>query len=415
MDKPHKPKGKGPYKRGDVYYIDVRWKGIPRIQVSTGTTNKKRAEAMLSMLHELRDRGRRDILGLVASKRLTLAELREGYSDLAALNDRVMRASSDRLGPLVEEWRKWLASPGALSHRTRKPYAPQTQRRYEHSWKRFFALLPKGRESLLADINKGFIADYWQLRIKEGVRGSTVNRDMVALESFWHWLEEEREMKVERFRLKKAKEPPGRERWLSTSEIELLEATVEQEWWPLFALLIYTGLRVGEAQGLRWQDVNFDASIINVHSRWRSLKTETSSRDLPIDPDLAPILRRHEETVPNGHGDLVFPGVLSEYHAAYRAFKRAIRRMKVPAATVHDLRHTYGVHAAQGGVPLPRLQYFMGHASPAMTMRYMKHAPQNYFAEDAAKVADSIKGRLAQRGRLALVKDRQAEDKKQTA
>jgi len=39
-----------------------------------------------------------------------------------------------------------------------------------------------------------------------------------------------------------------------------------------------------------------------------------------------------------------------------------------------------------------RLQKLLGHASPHMTLRYMKHAPESYFAEDAAKVAASISG-----------------------
>ena len=65
---------------------------------------------------------------------------------------------------------------------------------------------------------------------------------------------------------------------------------------------------------------------------------------------------------------------------------------KIARATIHDLRHTFGVHCAQAGVPLPRLQKLMGHASPVMTMRYMKHAPESYFAEDAARVAASLQG-----------------------
>lgn len=59
---------------------------------------------------------------------------------------------------------------------------------------------------------------------------------------------------------------------------------------------------------------------------------------------------------------------------------------------LHDLRHTFGVHCAQAGVPIVRLQKLLGHASPHMTLRYMKHAPESYFQEDAAKVAASISG-----------------------
>lgn len=80
------------------------------------------------------------------------------------------------------------------------------------------------------------------------------------------------------------------------------------------------------------------------------------------------------------------------YQRAYKAFQRAVTAAKIAPTTVHDLRHTFGVHCAQAGVPLPRLQKLLGHASPTMTMRYMKHAPEAYFAEDAARVAASMCG-----------------------
>ena len=62
------------------------------------------------------------------------------------------------------------------------------------------------------------------------------------------------------------------------------------------------------------------------------------------------------------------------------------------SVTLHDLRHTFAVHAAQAGVPIPRIQKLLGHATVAMAMRYMNHAPEAYFAEDAAKVAGSLTG-----------------------
>jgi len=42
--------------------------------------------------------------------------------------------------------------------------------------------------------------------------------------------------------------------------------------------------------------------------------------------------------------------------------------------------------------PRRNAQKLLGHASPHMTLRYMKHAPENYFAEDAARVATSLSG-----------------------
>ena len=39
-----------------------------------------------------------------------------------------------------------------------------------------------------------------------------------------------------------------------------------------------------------------------------------------------------------------------------------------------------------------RLQKLLGHTTPLMTLRYMKHGPESYFREDAASIATSITG-----------------------
>jgi integrase len=65
---------------------------------------------------------------------------------------------------------------------------------------------------------------------------------------------------------------------------------------------------------------------------------------------------------------------------------------KLYGVTIHTLRHTYGVHLAQAGVPIPRIQKLMGHSTPAMSLRYAAHAPTNYFSEDAAALAANIQG-----------------------
>lgn len=56
---------------------------------------------------------------------------------------------------------------------------------------------------------------------------------------------------------------------------------------------------------------------------------------------------------------------------------------------VHDLRHAFAVHGIQAGLPLPRLQKLLGHATPAMTMRYTRHTPEAYFSEDPTSCRDS--------------------------
>ncbi len=381
------------YKRPESsrYVVEVRWRGVPRMKLSTGTSRKSRAGAMERTLHGLRDAGRLDVLRLLAEGKLALADVHEDYQrDPTLLQQRVAKVASPVLGPLVDEWLTWLESPAALSSKTRRPFSPRTAYRYRESWQRLFRVLPRGREATLADITKGFIAEFREARRREGKKGSTINRDLCALSAFRRWCAEERNLTVPALTLPREREPAGRERWLSAEELRDLECVTPQEWWPLFATLAFTGLRIGEAQGLRVEDVRLAERRITVHDGTRRLKTGGSVRDVPIPEPLARLLAEHMTRYPAGPNDLVFGAPFTDYRAARRVFSRAWRHAELPSVTLHDLRHTFAVHAAQSGVPIPRIQKLLGHSTVAMAMRYMKHAPEAYFAEDAARVAASL-------------------------
>ncbi len=122
------------------------------------------------------------------------------------------------------------------------------------------------------------------------------------------------------------------------------------------------------------------------------MKTGSSVRDVPVPEPLAHLLAEHVTRFPIGPSDLLFAAPFNDYRAARRVFSRACRVAGLRSVTLHDLRHTFAVHATQAGVPIPRIQKLLGHATVAMAMRYMKHAPEAYFAEDAAKVAGSLTG-----------------------
>src|SRR5215210_869362 len=173
-----------------AYHVEVEWKGYPRLRLSTRTTIKARAVAMERTLYALRSAGRRDVLGLLADGRLALPDVHDAYlRDPDALEHRLMEATSPALGPLVNEWLEWLRGPAALSPKTKRPYAPRTAYRYAESWSRLFALLPRGRDATASDLTRGFLSDYRNRRREAGVKGSTVNRDMVALAAFLRWAE----------------------------------------------------------------------------------------------------------------------------------------------------------------------------------------------------------------------------------
>lgn len=396
-----------PYQRDGsaVYYLDLRWRRFPRLKLSTDTTNKRRAQDMERTLYKLRRAGRRDLLELLAQRRLRLPELHDAYErDPAAIEQLKAKARSPQLGELVDRWLAHLRSPAGVSPRTKRRYTAGSVNRYAYSWAGFFAVLPRGREATLADLTPGFILEYRRTRVRAvggrqriarpevPLSAATLNRDLAALGAFLTWVRDVAGIAVERPKMPRERESRGRERWLSSEELTRFEAECPGEWWPLFGTLFYTGARLGEVQGLRGADVLLRAKRILIHEGDRRVKTREAVRDLPIAPALERALAGHLARVAPGPGDLVFPGCYQDYGHARRAWRAACTAAKVAGATPHDARHTFAVHAAQAGVPIVRLQKLLGHATAVMTMRYMKHAPEAYLDEDAAVIASHLTG-----------------------
>lgn len=392
-------------KDGRTYELDVRWRGYPRLRLACGTTNKARAGAMARTLTALRDAGRRDLLGLLAEHRLTLAEVHDAYTrDPATLEHLKAKAESPQLGALVDEWLAWCRSPAGLSPRTQRPYTPKTVQRYAVSWEGFYSALPKGRNARLSDITRGFLLDYRRIRVRatggkerkdvpeRPVSAATFNRDMAALGAFFTWLEEVKGRRLQRPRLPREREPRGRERWLSAKELGGFKRECPAEWWPFFGILFYTGARLGEVQGLRGADVLLSARRIAIHEGERRVKSSAAVRDLPIPQSLEDALAPHLARVGPGPADLVFSGEFARYKAVRRAWDATCKCAGIAGATPHDARHTFAVHAMMAGVPLPRLQKLLGHSTPIMSLRYMGHAPEAFLDEDAAAVASHLSG-----------------------
>lgn len=388
-----------------VYYLDLRWRGYPRLKLSTDTTIKRRAQDMEHTLYALRRAGRRDLLELLARRRLRLPELHDAYTrDPAALEQLKARAESPGLGELVDRWLAYLRSPAGVSPRTKRRYTPASVNRYAYSWAGFFSVLPRGRDATVADLTRGFILEYRRTRVRavggrkrlarpdSPISPATLNRDLAALGAFLTWAREVEGLAIERPKMSRERESRGRERWLSSAELARFETECPVEWWPLFATLFYTGARLGEAQGLRGADVLVHARRILIHEGERRVKTREAVRDLPIAPPLERALAGHLARVAPGPGDLVFPGPFQDYGHIRRAWRAVCTAAKITGATPHDARHTFAVHATQAGVPVVRLQKLLGHATAIMTMRYMKHAPEAYLDQDAAAIAGHLTG-----------------------
>lgn len=161
-------------------------------------------------------------------------------------------------------------------------------------------------------------------------------------------------------------------RTLSSEEITaLLGAASTQRWRALFSLLVFTGLRIGEALNLRWVDVDPFEHRISV----RQSKTEAGVREVmmigAVWRPLAGLKLEQpvgtEYVFANGNGSPV------SRREALRALRAAEKRAGLPNYTLHELRHTFAsILIAQGETPV-LVAHQMGHADPSTTLSTYAH------------------------------------------
>lgn len=159
---------------------------------------------------------------------------------------------------------------------------------------------------------------------------------------------------------------------------------------PLFATLAYTGLRRGEALGLRWTDVDLDRRMLTVRHSYGGQTKSGKHRTVPIPGALVTFLRVYRLADP-WKGELCFPnerGEMFSPNAKLEAlFRRALERAKLPRIRVHDLRHLFASHFVMGGGDIFTLQRILGHSSPQLTSDTYAHLSPRHLAGEADRIA----------------------------
>jgi integrase len=173
-------------------------------------------------------------------------------------------------------------------------------------------------------------------------------------------------------------------------------------------VLATTGLRRGEALGLRWSDLDLDGGRASIRQTVIAVKhtallgtpkTAKGRRSVTLDSGTVAALREHRkrqaaERLLMGAGwtdlDLVFchvDGTMLHPERFTRGFSDAVRRLGLPPIRLHDLRRGWATLALQAGVHPKVVQERLGHANIGITLDTYSHVIAGLHEDAAEQVA----------------------------
>ncbi len=181
----------------------------------------------------------------------------------------------------------------------------------------------------------------------------------------------------------KRENAPHTRRELTVDELARVCGSVSGEMRLLFAVGIYTGLRLGDCALLEWGSVDLARNCVSLVPRKTARHAHGKPVLIPIHPVLASMLA---EVPQDGRTGYLMPETAKAYVRNNSYLCRKIKQVFTDAGIrtqtteegerakvdvgFHSLRHTFVSLSANAGAPLAVVQAIVGHSNPAMTRHY---------------------------------------------
>ena len=342
---------------------------------STGTADRDEAEAKLAeFLEPFKLKDEKDTLALLAQKVEGVTAELKAYEDAKP---------ALALADGFDAYRKSTERPDTGAA-TLDMYESQ----YDRLAKWVAAHYPDVTE--MRHVSKA-IADEFMAYIAQTFSANTYNKYATLFKRMWELLAETARLTANPWAkiAHKAEDKAATRRELTVDELRRVCESVKGEMRTLFAVGIYTGLRLGDCALLEWGNVDLTRRMIAIIPRKTARHANGRPVVIPIHAALVTILAETPQKKRTGY---VMPETAATYLADDTKLSRriqatfkacGIRTRKADGdarATVevgfHSLRHTFVSLAANAGVPLAHVQSIVGHTSPAMTRHYF-HVSEN--------------------------------------
>lgn len=317
------------YKRGKVFYMNFTVNGV-RVFRSTGMTTKREA------------------------KRVEAAERHSLLKD-------------SRQSPQEKTANTLLQNAIEQTYQAKWKYGKDSQR----SYRRACNLADLVGNIPLKDIDETTVAQLTRKLENRKSSIATINRYLACLKTILKHMKQP----IDFISLKK--ERRGRIRVLSKMEeqqvIDLLRNTdhaPRRSYFPevadLVEVLVDTGMRLGEALRLRYEDIDFKSNLISI---W--INKGDRPRSVPMTSRVRGVLERRQVT----NAGSPFTIKAHQAETVWRWVRKEMGKESDKEFVIHSLRHTTASRMVNAGVDLYVVKDILGHASIATTQIYAHLAP----------------------------------------
>lgn len=185
-------------------------------------------------------------------------------------------------------------------------------------------------------------------------------------------------------------------------EVQRMLAVVRADWRDYFLVRFFTGMRTGEAHGLKWKYVDFDRRLILIRETFvlgedEYTKTDSSQRDIQMSQPVFEALKRQQEAT--GKRDYVFCNragqPIDNKNFSDRVYYPILRHLGLDRRRPYQMRHTAATLWLASGEAPEWIARQLGHANTQMLFQvYSRYVP-NLTRRDGSAMDRLLASRFA--------------------
>lgn len=360
----------------------------------------------------------------------TLQELRQKEKDIQ-LDTLQNINTNNRYTTVNDMYQKWLELKRGIKD--------NTLQNYRYMYENFVQSSRLGKMRV-SDVRKSDVKAFYNTLVEErGLQSSTLDSIQAVLYQVFDMAVEDEYLRSNPSSnaLKEIKRVynlrPTKRKALTLEEerifLDFLQSSpTYQHWYPVFAVMLGTGMRVSEIAGLRWEDIDLDKEIISVnhtlvyykhavngcYQNIHSPKSAAGNRIIAMQKTVkeAFIMERDYQNAMDHHCTVTIDGYtnfifINRFGATVHqgTLNKAIRRIVnacnneivdkdpdnelptlLPNFSCHTLRHTFTTRLVEAGINLKVIQDTLGHADISTTLNIYADVTKEARMESAKKL-----------------------------